>query len=324
MLNIWKISVLFGMLSVGLNIHAEEAITPAFSDPLKYQKVESNWLSKPIRYADGIDADIVISIDQNLYALLEPLVQTYANEHHLKIVVRSGTCGISAGNLSKKKIDIGGYCCPPSVSDRLPGLVWHTLGVLPIMIIVHPSNPVSNLTLQQVRAIFNGELDNWKELYGERNQFIHPVARLHCKLRPGHWRLLLDNENEFSSETLEVAAIEDMIRMVRDDPAAIGYEVPTMIEQYKAAKQVKKVTIDGMSSDRVVDGRYPFYRVYNLTTWSAKNLKNDEATALVRSLIAQLNTYDLVSEFISAKALKKHGWKFLGDELIGLPDTQRQ
>jgi len=324
MLNIWQILVLFGILSVGLNVHAEESIAPAFSDPLTYQKVESNWFSKPIRYADGVDADIVISTDQNLYALLEPLVQTYANEHHLKIAVQSGTCGISAGKLSKKKIDIGGYCCPPGESDRLPGLVWHTLGVLPIEIIVNPSNPVNNLTLQQVRAIFSGELDNWKELYGERNQFIHPVARLHCKLRPGHWRLLLDNEDEFSPETLEVAAIEDMIRTVGMDSAAIGYEVATMIEFYKKAGQIKKVTVNGTSPDKVIDGKYPFYRVYNLTTWSDTYLENDKATALVRYLTAQLNSGEPGSKFISAKALKQHGWKFFGDELIGSPDSQVQ
>jgi len=63
MLNIWQILALFGILSVGLNAHAKESIAPAFSDPLKYQKVESNWFSKPIHYADGVDADIVMALD---------------------------------------------------------------------------------------------------------------------------------------------------------------------------------------------------------------------------------------------------------------------
>lgn len=43
-------------------------------------------------------------------------------------------------------------------------------------IYVHKNNPVNELTLEQVRAIYNGEIDNWKSLGGES------ISIVTCKL----------------------------------------------------------------------------------------------------------------------------------------------
>jgi len=319
-----KVSHLFLLVFILFSetlVYAEESVPPAFSDPLKYQQTEPGWAQQGIRYVDGLDADLVLSVDQNLYGILAPLIHTYASKHQLKIAVQKGTCGISAGKLYKKQIDIGGFCCPPGSHDRLQGLAWHTLGILPIEVIVHPDNPINNLTSSQIRSIFSGELFNWKQLQVKHNQFIHTVARLHCKLRPGHWRLLLDNEDAFSPEITEVAAIEDMIRMVASDPAAIGYEVPSMIEHYKKAGRVKAITINGIDAKNAINGTYPLYRVYNLTSWSSKHIQRQEAVDLIRYLTNQMHIERSKSAFISADTLKQHGWRFLGDELIGPPQA---
>ena len=44
--------------------------------------------------------------------------------------------------------------------------VFHTVAMDGIAMVVHPSNPVSKLTLDQIRKIYVGRIDNWREVGG--------------------------------------------------------------------------------------------------------------------------------------------------------------
>lgn len=50
------------------------------------------------------------------------------------------------------------------VNDVYP--VAHVIAMDGVCPIVHPSNPVSELTIEQIRAIYKGEIKNWKEVGG--------------------------------------------------------------------------------------------------------------------------------------------------------------
>ena len=50
------------------------------------------------------------------------------------------------------------------VNDVFP--VAHVIAMDGVCPVVHPSNPVNELTTAQVRAIYKGEIKNWKELGG--------------------------------------------------------------------------------------------------------------------------------------------------------------
>ena len=43
---------------------------------------------------------------------------------------------------------------------------------MPLAVIVNPSNPVSQLTRQQLEAIFRGKITNWKQLGGPDMKII--------------------------------------------------------------------------------------------------------------------------------------------------------
>jgi phosphate transport system substrate-binding protein len=45
-----------------------------------------------------------------------------------------------------------------------------------LVLITHPRNPLSNLTLEQARGIYTGEITNWSEIGGNDSR-IHVVAR---------------------------------------------------------------------------------------------------------------------------------------------------
>jgi len=302
---------------------------PAFTDPSKTVEMPEDWIRRPIRHAPSLEGyDLVVTLDQHLFTPLRPIIDRYARLKNLRIFVNEGTCGISAGMLARKEVDVGGFCCAPGETDRLPGLRFHTIGIDAIALIVHPENPIEDVTLTQARRIFMGEIHRWSELRtssGERGPDIpvQPVGRLHCKLRPGHWRLLLDNEDLFSPSLLEVGAIPDMISQVASNPGAIGYEVVWNTIRYRDSGKVKVLRINGVSpldQDALIKGGYPLYRVYNLTTWHGRGLTNPEAEGLVQYLLESAEDIPREHNIVPASRLREAGWRFKGDELVGGPE----
>lgn len=302
-----------------------------FSDPSYLVPMPSDWAKKPITYdlwAEKEDADIAVSLEQDVYQTILPLIQKYAKETGLHIAVKEGTCGIAAGMLAKKTVDIGGFCCPAGKEDRLPGLKYHTLGIVSKSFFVHPGNPVESLTADQLTDIYRGKIFRWSEVKTPAGSpgpelVIKAIARLHCQLRPGHWRLMLDEDKDFSPRMSTVGSIPDMIAQVGAHREAIGWEVLGMVERYKNLGSVKPIKINGISpndSEALARHRYPYYRVYNITTWEGRGLENPKAQKLVEYLIKEVESIDPARfGFASPVRLRKAGWKFSGDELIGEP-----
>lgn len=308
---------------------------PAFSYSDKSVPKSEAWRKQPIRYqAKDVGLHIAMMLDQHIYPAVLPQIQDYAKEKRLKIVVGEGTCGLAEGMLRHKKVDIGGFCCPPSVQDRLPGIEFHTLGISPLIIMAHPDNPIDNLTEDQVRDIFQGKVRHWSQFATNKDRnhkkastikasMIKAITRLHCKLRPGHWRLILDNEELFGPRVEEVSTIMDVISRVTKHRNAIGYEEIHAIMNLNAGnKEVKILKINGadpFDKAALASGRYPFYRVHNITTWTTPHTVNAKAQQLVNYLLT--NSHRLATEFhiLPASLLPAYGWKFKGHELIGEP-----
>jgi ABC-type phosphate transport system substrate-binding protein len=308
---------------------ADKMKGPAFTDPARRFPMPAAWVNKPIQYEGWAEkADIAVSLEQDVYQTILPLIQKYAKEHNLKIAVKEGTCGIAAGMLSRKTVDMGGFCCPPGKEDRLPGIKYHTLGIVSKAFLVHTLNPVDNVSSQQLIEMFRGKIYRWSELRDSSGKpgaggTIRTVARLHCQTRPGHWRLLLDDDKFFSPRLVEVGSIPDVLNAVATDRDAVGWEVLSMVEKYKKGDRMKPLRVNGYSPtdyEALASGKYPYYRTYTITTWEGPAVENEKARKLVEYLVKEADSLDPRRfGFASASRLKKAGWKFSGDELVKEP-----
>jgi len=333
-INNWQKKIIFLFVVFGFNsltIFSSDKLPRTlrgkpFTDHTSTINMPASWKKKPIVYDKWSEgADIAISLDQHLYPALLPLINEYAKIHALKIKVKNGTCGITAGMLSQKKVDIGGFCCPPGLVDRLPGLKFHTLGIAAIALLVHKENPTKNITIREAREVFQGKLDKWSDLKSNKEKKlgadnIQSIGRLHCKKRPGHWRLLLAHQDLFSPELHEVGSIDDMIVSISKNRKAIGYEVLWMAQLYRNKGLVKPLMIDGFvptESKHLISGKYPIYRTFNITTWNDKNQANDKALHLVEYILKRVSDIDKKFGIIPFTFLREAGWKFHGNELVG-------
>ena len=98
-----------------------------------------------------------------------------------------------------------------------------------IAVVVNPSNPVSELTLQQISDIYTGKITNWRQLGGENR----PIVLLSRESNSGTYVYVLENVIRmgdpkskllFSPDTLLMPSSEGISTEVRQNPNAIGYD----------------------------------------------------------------------------------------------------
>lgn len=131
-----------------------------------------------------------------------------------------------------------------------------------IAVVVHPSNPVDDLTRGQVRAIFAGEVTNWSQVGGPDRE-IHVVSREEGSGTRGSFDEIIME----STEVTPGAIVQDSNGAVREtvagDPAAIGYLSLGLVD-----KRVKGVCVSGVapSISNVENGTYRIVRPFIFAT----------------------------------------------------------
>jgi len=108
-----------------------------------------------------------------------------------------------------------------------------------IAIIVHPKNPLRDISLDQIKKIYSGHIRNWKEL-GWIDRDIDAVSREEGSGTRGAFEELVMGK-EFIDDAIMVQDSNGSVReVVATDPYAIGYVSLGMID-----RNVKALMIDG-------------------------------------------------------------------------------
>ncbi len=297
-----------------------------FSDPAYVVPMSEEWRGRGITHMTPEPVDLVLAIDQQLHPAIVPLVEEFAKARGVRIAMQEGTCGLATGAAADKAADVAGYCCPPGDLDRLPGLRYHTLGIGALALIAHRDTVADGMSLDQARKAFGGQTRDWSELpvsgVSTGKGSVRAVARLHCKVRPTGWQMLLRDENLFGYDITQVPAIRDMIETVAATPGALGYETLYHVAQYPASK-VKVLKLDGIDprdAEAVAAGRYPLFRVFSVSSWAEPPARKPLADALVRHLLDNVERIDPAYHIVPVTRLRAAGWAFHGDEVVGRPD----
>ncbi|PWB50883.1 MAG: phosphate-binding protein [Anaerolineales bacterium] len=137
-----------------------------------------------------------------------------------------------------------------------------------IAIVVNPTNPVNELTIQQLSDIYSGKINNWKELGGEDRV----IVRLSRETNSGTHVFFLENvvrmgdpnnKTFFSPDTLLLPSSEGITAETRDNPNAIGYDglgyVTPEVKVVAVGKDASGPFVMP-SAETVNSGKYPIAR----------------------------------------------------------------
>jgi phosphate transport system substrate-binding protein len=93
-----------------------------------------------------------------------------------------------------------------------------------IVVIVHPSNPVSRISFEQLAAIYSGEISNWNQIGGS-DQVIAPFTRSENSATRGTFEraIFAQSRGKIGSSIESVGTNNDMAAAVNADQGGIGY-----------------------------------------------------------------------------------------------------
>jgi phosphate transport system substrate-binding protein len=121
---------------------------------------------------DASSSRISISGSTSVGPLAEKIADKYMNKNDVKIEINQ--IGSSAGitNATTGVSEIGMSSRDLKEEEKANGLVETIIAYDGIVVVTHPSNKVKNLTMDQVKQIFTGEVTNWKELGGDDLEIV--------------------------------------------------------------------------------------------------------------------------------------------------------
>lgn len=235
-------------------------------------------------------------------AFMGEMATAYEKKTGVKVDLLGGGATKGIRQVSNKEVQVGGTCRHVIEKDRsmmthdeerrveLRPVAWDAL-----VMITHKDNPVDNISLDQLRKVYKGQITNWKELGGKdapielyvRKGKISGVGRTLREL------LFYNYEEEFvakyvveESSTLE----KDMVT----NPNGAGMTGISSARKLKGIAKILKLDGKEPSYENIRTGQYLLYRpLYIVSNLQEKDpevkkfvafVAGDEGKAIMRSV----------------------------------------
>ncbi|MDD2903955.1 MAG: phosphate ABC transporter substrate-binding protein [Syntrophales bacterium] len=192
---------------------------------------------------DSTSPAICVAGSTSVQPFAEKLAEVYMEQHsRTRIDVQGG--GSSAGIFAAQQgaADLGASSRELVQAEKalheIP-IAWDGIAV-----IVHPSNPLNNLTLKQLRRIFQGRITNWRDL-GLPPHAIDLISREEGSGTREAFEHLAMGKTEVSHGALVQDSNGAVREIVAGDPYSLGYISAGLVDN-----RVKAVAIDGILPTR--------------------------------------------------------------------------
>ncbi len=212
------------------------------------------------------------------------LAKAYEKKTGVKIMLQGGGATKGIRLVAKREVDLGGSCRqtledPNTLSShpkerrvQMDPVAWDALVVL-----VHKSNPIENITLDQIRKVYTGRITNWNQL-GGKNAPIHLYVRkgkISGVGRTIRELIFYDYEKVFKSPLMHVERSSGPIEKAIQGDAVNGIAISGVSSAKR--RKVKLLSLEGRypSYENIKNGSYLLYRPLFLVT-NLRSLDNPE------------------------------------------------
>ena len=157
--------------------------------------------------------------------------------------------------------------------------VYTPIGYDAFVFFVHKDNPIDNLTSEQVRAIYSGEITNWKELGGKNEK----IAAYQRNEGSGSQSMLIRfmNGTEIMEAPTEMvndlmSGIVERVSDYRSKSGSIGFSFRYYLEGIIKNPDIKILSIDGVAPtvENIKNGTYPITGPLYAVTYEGNENEN--------------------------------------------------
>jgi len=214
---------------------------------------------------DGLSGNISLNGSTSVERVIASLIEAFREEHP-NIVPTFNPTGSGAGITSAQEgtADIG--LSSRALRDTETGVDAITFAIDGLAVIVHPNNPVQNLTIDQLYGIYSGTITNWNQVGGNDSP-ISPIGREAGSGSRGVFDDVVGVSDPAHDQELTSGGA--VISAVATNPAAIGYASLSAV-----GSTVQIISVNGVmiSDATLIDGSYPVARPFILMTQSGAEL----------------------------------------------------
>ena len=193
--------------------------------------------------------------------VIEYLKEAYTEEND-QVKVTYNPTGSSAGiqAVESGSCDIG-LSSRDLKDEEKANLEGTVIAIDGIAIIVNPENKVNDLTIEQIAALYTGEITNWSEVGGADAPVVLIGREASSGTRDGFESIT--NTKEKCQYSQELTSTGDVVQTVASNPNAIGYASLASVKD-----TVKALKIDGVtaSEETIKNGTYVVQRPFVLVT----------------------------------------------------------
>ncbi len=232
-------------------------------------------------WAKKKEGQLTIQGSTTVLPIAQRAAEEFIKEHpNANITVRGGGSGTGIAALIDGTIDIANASRPMKTKElktaRGKGINPYPTIIAKdgIAVIVHPTNPVSELTIDQIRAIFCGDVSRWSDI-GGKNESIVVVSRDVASGTFEVFKKLALKGEKTREDALMLASNMAVATTVEKTPGAICY-----VGLGYVSEGVKALSINGVvpTKETAGSGEYSLARPLYMYT-------NGEPSGLAKTFI---------------------------------------
>jgi phosphate transport system substrate-binding protein len=236
---------------------------------------------------------IQIKGSDTLINLVQRLSEVYLEKHpEVGIAITGGGSGVGIAALIANRIEVANASREMKEKEyeaaRENGVepVEIVIGIDGLSVTVNSDNPVNSLTIDQIGAIFRGDITNWSEVGGPSM----PISLYGRQANSGTYAFFQEfvlDKKDYSAKMMQMNGNAQIIEGIKADKGGIGYvgigyvfdgkgHVMERLKVLDVAKDASSQPVSPLDAENVKSGLYPIARaLYQYTNGMPKGAEKD-------------------------------------------------
>jgi len=222
-----------------------------------------------IKKDSGLTGKLTMSGSTTVLPIAQACAEEFMNQNpNVNISVRGGGSSIGIKDIMAGTVEIGNASRDAKEKEinkaKESGIELYQNIVANdgIAVIVNPQNTITNLTIEQIQAIYTGKVTNWKELGGPDMNIVIISRDTSSGTYEVFYEIAMKKQN-IVQNCIMVASNNAAVTSVKDTPGAIAYAGLGYL-----SSSVKPLQVNGVDPtfENVLSGAYPVSRNLNMYT----------------------------------------------------------